>query len=88
MRKNKELKPARAIAILEDWLAKQDMAQTDLAKKLGTTRQAVSSWCVGRVTPGLYYCLAIEELTDGAVPLEAWLSEERAAAIEAMRSKP
>ena len=73
---------------LERWLVDNDMTQTELAKKLGTTRQAVSSWCVGRVMPGLFYALAIEELTKGAVELELWLSPERRTQLEALSDKP
>jgi DNA-binding XRE family transcriptional regulator len=73
---------------LEKWLVDSDTTQTELAKKLGTTRQAVSSWCVGRVMPGLFYALAIEELTGGAVELEQWLSSERQAQLESLRVAP
>jgi len=86
-RKTKARQPARAIPLLEDWLVSHNKTQTDLANGLGTTRQAVSGWIVGRVCPGLYYALLIEEVTDGAVPLEAWLSDEHAAALDALRSK-
>ena len=84
------MKIVPALALLDQWLRDKDLTQTELAVRVGTTRQAVSSWIVGRVAPGLFYGLAIEEVTDGAVPLESWLDDDHKARLEkiAQRGAP
>ena len=62
---------------LAAWLKRSDdMNQNRVAQALGTTRQAVQSWCCGRVKPGLYYALALERLSHGEVGLDAWLTAD------------
>ena len=76
---------------LEKWIGDGNATQTDVAKALDVTRQAVSSWCCGRVQPSLYYALAIQRMTDGVIPVDAWLTEERAASLASLtplRYKP
>lgn len=42
-------------------------SQAELARRLGVTRQAVSQWLwPGRAVP-IEHCLAIEQVTEGAV---------------------
>jgi DNA-binding transcriptional regulator YdaS (Cro superfamily) len=72
---------------LKRWLVTVNWSQGDLAKALGTTRQAVSQWCVGKVAPGVYYVLAIEALTDGEVTPEAWLTEQQRDALIGLARK-
>lgn len=70
--------------ILKAWMQASGMGQAELARAVGTTRQAVNSWCIGRVTPGLYYSLAIQTLSKGAVPIETWLTGQQRLALKGM----
>lgn len=72
---------------LKRWLVAVDWSQGDLAKALGTTRQAVSQWCIGKVAPGTYYIHAIEVLSRGKVPAEAWLTSQQNDALAGLLRK-
>lgn len=63
------------------------MSQSELARRLGTTRQAVQLWYAGKTAPGVYYTLAIQIITEGAVPMESWLSRKEQLALEALRKQ-
>jgi DNA-binding transcriptional regulator YdaS (Cro superfamily) len=69
---------------LERWITHGDGTQSEIARALGVSRQAVSSWCCGRVLPSTYYALALEVLTDGEVTVHSWLTEDRMKALEKM----
>lgn len=88
---------------LKRQLAYNDMNQTDLAKRLDITPQAVSKWCLGEKTPGsldiFYQICGIlgctiseligepEDLSEGAIPLVR--VEKRALTLaKAIQSKP
>ena len=72
---------------LRRWLDRVGWSQGDLGRALGITRQAASQWCVGKVAPGVYYVLAIEALTGGEVPPEAWLTEQQRDALVGLARK-
>jgi len=50
---------------LRDWLDSAGMSQSDLARELGVTRQAVSAWLRGKSKPSLRKLLKLEDLTGG-----------------------
>jgi transcriptional regulator with XRE-family HTH domain len=66
------------------WLEKDGRTQSEIARVLGTTRQAVQSWVAGRVRPTLYYALAVEALTGGAVTPQSWLEQSERLAIQGL----
>lgn len=37
---------------LEEWMAKRNVSQAQIAAALGLTRSTVSSWLIGKVRPG------------------------------------
>ena len=73
---------------LNAWLKANQWSQGDLARKLGTTRQAVSQWCTGKVAPGVYYVLALEALTNGQVGAQTWLDQHQRLAILGLGANP
>jgi len=50
---------------LREWLRDTGMSQSDLARELGVTRQAVSAWLRGKSKPGLGKLLALDDLSGG-----------------------
>jgi transcriptional regulator with XRE-family HTH domain len=49
------------------------MTQSELARRLGVSSQAVWMWVHGRAKPSHRHCVAIETLT--GVPANAWLAD-------------
>lgn len=73
---------------LEQYFADgKGLNQTQLAKAIGTTRQAVSNWMVGKSKPKVFFSLAVEIMTGGAVPAASWLSPVQVLALDGLRSK-
>lgn len=70
------------------WMQSHNMSQSDVASRLGVTRQAVHVWCIGRSPPSLYHALALEALTGGAVSAESWLPRTKQLALKALRGEP
>lgn len=60
---------------LDNWLVKHGMSCAEIARRLGVTRQAVTSWVRGETRPGLVRARQIELLTGGAVGLSAWVDD-------------
>ena len=65
-----------------EWM--EGRSQSDLARALGTTRQAVNNWMTGRSRPTLYYALAIRVLSGGRVGVEDWLTAQEQAALRGL----
>lgn len=60
--------------------------QTTLATEVGVTQQTISRWAAGEDAPVTFEAqLQLERATGGAVPVEAWLSEEAATALRMRR---
>lgn len=68
------------------WVDSGAVTQADVARKLGTTRQAVNQWYLGKTQPGTYYTLAIQIISRGVVPMEEWLDTTHRLALEALRA--
>lgn len=60
---------------LENWIVKQGMSCAETARRLGVSRQAVTSWIRGDSRPGLVRARQIELLTGGAVGLASWVDD-------------
>lgn len=71
---------------LTEWLAATRETQSGFAQTLGVPRQTVQAWATGGRRPTLYYALAVEALTDGAVPVTEWLTVQERLALKGMRS--
>lgn len=72
---------------LVDWLEQSKTSQSDLARKLGVSRAAVHAWARGKVSPTVFYALAIDAVSGGAVELRSWLDPRDQLAIEGLRKK-
>jgi DNA-binding transcriptional regulator YdaS (Cro superfamily) len=73
---------------LGEWLEQGRMSGGELAKRIGTTRQAVHSWIDGRTRPKVYYALAVETVTGGEVPVSSWLTNVESLALKGMQVAP
>lgn len=54
------------------WLKVEGRQQQWLAAKINVHPTLVSKWVCGDRLPNLAYAVALEEVTGGAVPIEAW----------------
>lgn len=70
-----------------EWIRKTQANQSELARSLGVTRAAVHNWVHGKVSPTVYYALAIEAVTGGEVGLSSWLDARDALAIDGLKKK-
>jgi len=59
-------------ASLKAWRGSRALSQTALAGVVGVGQSALAEWEAGRRRPELPYAIRLEEMTGGAVPLEAW----------------
>lgn len=66
---------------LNNWIDASGITQAELARLLGTTRQAVCHWMRGRTVPALYYSLALEAVSGGQVPATVWLTQGQRLAL-------
>jgi DNA-binding transcriptional regulator YdaS (Cro superfamily) len=57
---------------LADYLAASGLSQTDFARLSGIPAPMICQYASGVRRPGVDSALAIEEATDGAVPVECW----------------
>ena len=69
---------------LEEWLKEGEVSLSDVARAIGTSRQAVHGWVIGRVKPRIYYILALEVLSGGKVTPQSWLSPVQALALKGL----
>jgi DNA-binding XRE family transcriptional regulator len=58
---------------LKQYMAENDLTETDMAKKLKRHRSIVGKYCADKVTPTLKMALKIEKLTKGAVTVQDWI---------------
>lgn len=75
------------VMTLAEWLKQSGTSQSELARRLDVTRAAVNTWVHGKVSPGVFYALAIEAASGGDVDLRSWLSARDRAAVDGMRKK-
>lgn len=61
---------------LRSYLAREQLSAADIAPRLGVHMSVVYRWIKGETTPSVDSALAIERLTNGAVPVESWASPE------------
>jgi len=64
----------RGAALLRAWLDGQGLSQADLARRCGVGEASVCRWLRGTRRPGLDLAIAVEQLTDGAVPAASWVA--------------
>lgn len=62
--------------LLKDWRLAADITQTAAAEKLGVRPATWSEWESGARQPGRDHAVLLENLTEGAVPLESWSKEQ------------
>lgn len=65
-------KKIRNYAVLTAWMEEAGLRQSDLAARLGVTRQAVFRWCRGATAPSPDLAAIIESLSYGRVKAAAW----------------
>lgn len=65
-------KKIRNYAVLTAWMEEAGLRQSDLAARLGVTRQAVFRWCRGTTAPSPELAIIIEHLSYGRVKSAAW----------------
>lgn len=70
---------------LAGWIRQSGVSQNELATRLGTSRQNVQHWLKGKSSPGLYFALALEAVTGGAIAAESWLDGREKLALKALR---
>lgn len=58
--------------VFNGWLKSTGTTQVDVARELGVTRAAVSSWSLGRTSPVRPLRLALQALSGGVVPADGW----------------
>ncbi len=66
-------RPRKQETKLSRWLDVAGMSRDALAVKLGVGRSYVDKVCRGERRPSLDLAVAIEKLTEGAVPASAWI---------------
>lgn len=59
-------------ALLSAYLKSKSLSRAEFAGLVGADRQRVWRWVRGDRGPGLDFALAIESVTDGAVPAASW----------------
>ena len=72
---------------LQEWISERGCSHGDVGRALGVHRQSVHLWATGQRRPGIYYAMALVELTQGAVPLESWLTAKDRAALAGLRAQ-
>jgi hypothetical protein len=60
---------------LAHWLSMHGMTTREFGRRLGDRSSGrVNGWVKGTMVPSIVIAYEIERLTEGAVPMEAWLS--------------
>lgn len=62
---------------LTSWRHAKAWSQAVAADALGVAQAAWAAWETGRKTPDLENALALETLTDGAIPAARWSGKKR-----------
>lgn len=58
---------------LQEYLTRNDIRQSAFAVAVGASQATISKLASGSMRPGLDLAIAIERLTDGAVPVASWV---------------
>lgn len=79
--------------VFNGWLKATGTTQVDVARELGVTRAAVSSWSLGRTSPVRPLRLALQALSGGVVPADGWertrrKKRKKAAPVEVVEAAP
>jgi transcriptional regulator with XRE-family HTH domain len=67
-----DMDKTKAVMLFDDWFKSQGIRKNWFAQQLGVDNASISRWLSGKVKPHNAVRKRIEELTDGAVPMEAW----------------
>jgi DNA-binding transcriptional regulator YiaG len=62
----------RAIDLFQAWFKENGIRKNWFAVRLGVRSSDISRWLSGKVKPSRPVRKRIEELTEGAVPMESW----------------
>jgi len=62
----------KAVDLFEDWFQSNGVRKNWFAEQVGVDSASISRWLSGKVRPHKAVRKRIEELTDGAVPMESW----------------
>lgn len=63
------------MGVLQTWLTANQVSNARLGGRLGVSRQVVWLWAQGRKRPSLLHAVALDRLTQGAVPVATWLTK-------------
>jgi len=66
------MKKTQAVILFEKWFKETGKKKQWFAKELGVNGASISRWLSGEVRPHNAVRKRIEQLTDGAVPMDAW----------------
>jgi DNA-binding XRE family transcriptional regulator len=66
-------RPRKRETKLSQWIDASEMTREEAAEKLGVNRTHLDMLCRGARKPGLALALAIENLTNGAIPPASWV---------------
>ena len=67
-----DMDKTKAVMMFDDWFKSQGIRKNWFAQQLGVDNASISRWLSGKVKPHNAVRKRIDELTDGAVPMEAW----------------
>ena len=62
----------KAIDLWQAWFKENGIRKNWFAERLGVDNASISRWLSGAVKPSRPTRKRIEELTDGAVPMDSW----------------
>lgn len=69
--------PRRGVALLRAWRENKGLKQAEACVLVSLDPQTYNGIEHGRITPGLKRAYAIERGTDGAVPVQSWMVDDR-----------
>lgn len=67
------MEKTKAVMLFDAWFKDQGIRKNWFAEQIGVDGASISRWLSGKVRPHKAVRKRIEELTDGAVPMDAWL---------------
>jgi transcriptional regulator with XRE-family HTH domain len=59
---------------LERWRVERGLSVQELARRVGISPSTMTCWCRGSVVPSVPSALRIQDVTEGEVPVVAWLA--------------
>jgi hypothetical protein len=66
------MEKTKAVLLFDAWFKDQGIRKNWFAEQIGVDSASISRWLSGKVKPHRPVRKRIEELTDGAVPMDAW----------------